>query len=113
MHLAERVPLGHFLVDDPTAGRHPLDVAGGDAALVAQAVAVLDRAGQHISDSLDAAMRMPRKAGQVILRDVVAEIVQQQERIELGGVAETESAAQTHARAFQRRFGLAKSSNGS
>ena len=35
---------------------------------VAQAVAVLDRAGEHVGDRLDAAVRMPREAGEVVRR---------------------------------------------
>ena len=62
--------------------------------------------GQDVGDRLDAAVRMPREAGQVILRNVVAEVVQQQERIEVGRVAEAERAAQMHARAFEGRLGF-------
>jgi len=36
---------------------------------------------------------MPREAGQVIFRILVAKVVQQQERIEIGRVAEAESPA--------------------
>ena len=79
---------------------------GGHAALVAQAVAVRHLAGQHVGDGLDAAMRMPRKAGQVIRRILVAKIVQQQERIELRGLAEAEGALQLHAGAFDGGFGF-------
>ena len=70
------------------------------AAVVAEAVAVLHRAGQHIGDGLDAAMRVPRKAGAIVVGPVVAEIVEQQERVEIAGVAEPESAVQLHAGAF-------------
>ena len=52
------------------------------------------------------AMRMPRKAGEVVVRVVVAEIVEQQERIELGRVAEPEGAPQLHAGAFDCGFRL-------
>ena len=100
MHAALRVSLRHLLVQDAAAGRHPLHVAGRHLALVAQAVAVLDRARQHVGNRLDAAVRMPRKSRQIIFGIVVAEIVQQQERIELLGLAETEGALQLHARAF-------------
>ena len=100
MHAALRVALGHLLVQDAAAGRHPLHVAGGHFALVAQAVAVLDRAGQHVGDGLDPAVRMPGKSRQVIFRIVVAEIIQQQERIEILGLAETEGALQLYAGAF-------------
>jgi len=39
---------------------------------------VLDIAGQHIGNRLDAAMRVPRKAGLVIVRPVVAKIIEQE-----------------------------------
>ena len=106
MHAPARVPLRHFLMQDAAAGRHPLHVAGAQLAAIAQAVAVLDRAGEHIGDGLDAAMRMPRETGAVIVGTIVAKIVQQQERIEFAGVAETESAAQLYARAFDGGLGL-------
>ncbi len=105
------IALGHLLVDDAAARGHPLHVAGADRAMVAHAVAMLDGPGQHVRDGLDAAVRMPRKARQIILRNVIAEIVEQQERIEVGGVAETERAAQMHARAFERGLGLNKPFN--
>jgi len=38
-------------------------------------------------------MRMPGKAGQIVLRPVVAEIVEQQERIEIARLSESESPA--------------------
>jgi len=66
---------------------------------------MIDAAGQHISDGLDASMRMPGEAGAVFFRPVVAEIVEQQERIEFGGVAEAESAAQMHACALECGLG--------
>jgi hypothetical protein len=54
---------------------------------------------------------MPRcgchgKSREVLLGVVVAEVVQQQEWIELLGVAEAEGAAQVHARPFERGLGL-------
>ncbi len=79
---------------------------GAEVAAVAEAVAVLDGAGQHVGDRLDAAMRMPRESGQIILGTVVAEVVEQQERIELFGLAESERALQFHAGAFERRLRL-------
>ena len=51
--------------------------------LVAEAVAVLDGAGEDVGDRLDAAVRMPGKAREVVLGTVVAEVVEQQERVEL------------------------------
>ena len=78
-----RVAARHLLMHDAAARGHPLHVAGAEHALVAEAVAVIDLAGQDIGDRLDAAMRMPGEAGLVLVGIVVAEIVQQQERIEL------------------------------
>jgi hypothetical protein len=65
---------------------------------------VLDIAGEDVSDRLDAAMRMPGKAGAIIFRPVVAEIVEQQERIGGVGFAEAEGAAQLYAGALDRGF---------
>ena len=113
MHAAQRIALGHFLVDDAPARGHPLQVAGPDGAAVAHAVAVLDRAGQDVGDGFDAAMRMPREAGEIIVRDVVAKIVEQEEGIEVGGIAEAERAAQMHARAFESGLGLDQAFDGS
>ena len=106
MHAALRVTLGHFLVHDAAAGGHPLHVAGAEGAFVAEAVAVFDRAVEHVGDCLDAAMRMPGEAGEVVLRTIIAEIVEQQKRIGLGGVAEAEGAAQAHAGPFHGRLRL-------
>ena len=104
MHAARGVALRHFLMQNAAAGRHPLHVAGSEIAAIAQAVAVLDAARQHVSNGLDAAMRMPRKAGPVIVRPVVAEIVEQKERIEFAGIAEAEGAIEFHAGAFDGRL---------
>src|ERR1700761_3618157 len=102
--MARRVALRHFLVHDAAAGGHPLHVAGAEIAAVTQAVAVLDVSRQHIGYGLDAAMRMPRKAGAIVVRPVIAEIIEQQEGIEIAGIAEAESPAQLDARAFHRRL---------
>ena len=53
---------------------------------------------------------MPRcgchgKPGEVVVRAIVAEVVEQQERIELAGFAEAEAAVQLHAGAFHGRRG--------
>ena len=72
-----------------------------DGAVIAHAVAVVDRSGKNVGDGLDAAVRMPWEACEIILGNVVAKVVEQQERIEVGGVAEAERAAQVNAGAFQ------------
>ena len=100
VHAALRVALRHLLMHDAAACGHPLHVAGAEHAAIAEAVAVLHRAIQDIGDGLDAAMRMPGEAGEIVLRVVVAEIVEQQKRIGLGSLAETKGAAQLDAGAF-------------
>ncbi len=100
MHAALRVTLRHFLMHDAAPGGHPLHVAGAERAFAADAVAMFDGSGQNIGDGLDAAMRMPGKAGEIIFGAVVAEIIQQQKGIGLLGVAEAEGAAQLDAGAL-------------
>ena len=80
--------------------------------MVSHAVAMLDRSREHIRDRFDAAMRMPRKAGQVVVRYVVAEIIQEQKRIEIRRVAEAEGPAQMDACAFEGWLGLDQSLDG-
>src|SRR5580700_7180054 len=48
LHAAARIALRHLLVENAASGRHPLHVAGPERSPVAQAVAVVHRAGQHI-----------------------------------------------------------------
>ena len=93
-------------MNDPSTCRHPLDVARADGAAVAHAVAVLHGAGKHIGDRLDAAMRVPWETRQVIGGNLVTEIVKEEERIEIGSVAETERTPQAHTCAFSGRLGL-------
>src|SRR5712671_4613854 len=101
MHATVRITLRHLLVQDAAPGGHPLHVAGSHAALIAQAVTMLDRSGENVGYGFNAAMRMPREAGHVILRILVAEVIEQEKGIELVGLAETKGALQTHSRAFQ------------
>ncbi len=51
-------------------------------------------------------LRMPRKARAEIFRVVVAEVVEQQEGVELFGLAEAEAALELDARAFEGGGGL-------
>jgi hypothetical protein len=100
VHASLRIALGHFLVHDAAARGHPLHVAGAKRAAIAEAVAVIDGAGQHVGNGLDAAMRMPREPGEVIIRTLVAEIVEQQKWIELVGFPEPKTAVQLDAGTF-------------
>ena len=106
VHAALRIALRHLLVQDAAAGRHPLHVAGAQRAAIAEAVAVIDGAGEDVGDRFDAAMRMPREPGEVVVGALVAEIVEEQERIELAGFAEAEAAVQLDAGAFHGRRGF-------
>src|SRR5258708_3077550 len=67
---------------------------------------MIHRAGQDVGDGLDARVRMPGKPGAVVVRAIVAKVVEQQERIELAGVAEAEGAVKLYAGAFHGRRGL-------
>jgi hypothetical protein len=94
VHPASHVAPGHLLVDNAAPCRHPLDVSGGDGAAVPQAVAVLHRSRQDICDGFDAAVGVPWEAGQVILWNVVAEVIEKKERVEVGRVTEAKRAPQ-------------------
>ena len=74
--------------------------------LLPRRVAVRDLTGEDISDGLDAAVRMPGEAGEIIRRILVTEIVEQQERIELVGLAEAEGALELDAGALDGGLGF-------
>src|SRR5262249_31156402 len=92
--------------------RHPLDVAGPELSRVPEAVAVEDGAGQHVCDGLDAAVRVPGEAGDVVGRALVAEIVEEQERVGLRRFAEAECTPELHARPLEGGNGLDDSLHG-
>ncbi len=98
------IALRHLLVNDAAARCHPLHIARADDAAVAHAVSMRHRPRQNVSDRLDSPVRMPGESGQIILRDIVAEIVQKKERIEVFCVSKTEGSAKMHSRTFERRF---------
>jgi hypothetical protein len=56
---------------------------------------------------------MPREAYEKILGALVAEIVEEQERIEVLGVAETEGTLELYAGAFEGVFGFEHAFDGS
>ena len=74
-------------MEDAAAGGHPLDVARAETCRGSQAVAVIDRPGQHVRDRLDAAVRMPGGTRQIVLGPLVPEVVEEQKRIVVGRVA--------------------------
>ena len=103
MHAPVRVAVRHLLMQDAPAGGHPLDIAGAKRTPVAQAVGMVDGPRQDVGDRLDAAMGVPGKAGLVVAGPVVAEIVEQQERVVLARVAEAEGAPELHTRTLHGR----------
>jgi len=62
---------------------------------------MLDIARQDIGDGLDAPMRVPGEALEILVGMVRAEVVEQQEGIEQRGAAEAEGAAEMDAGPFQ------------
>src|SRR2546425_3268602 len=70
VHAAQMIALGHLLMDDASACRHPLDVAGGNGAVVSHAIAVLNFSREDISDGFDATVGMPGETGKIILGNV-------------------------------------------
>ena len=106
MHPAVWIALGHLLMDDATPRRHPLDVTGSDGPAVPEAVTVLDGPRKDVRDGLDAPVGVPWETRQVILRPLIPEVVEQQERVEVGRLAEAEGATQVHARTLNRRLRL-------
>src|SRR6267378_177194 len=106
VHPPNVIALRHLLMNDPAACGHPLHVAGGDRAAISHAVAVFNGSSKNIRDGFDTAMGMPWEARQVVLRNIVAEVIEQEERVEVLGGAEAECAAQMHTGAFEGRLGL-------
>src|SRR5215208_6807367 len=102
MHAALAVALRHFLMHDAAAGGHPLNIARGERSPIPEAVAMVDRSCQHIGDRFDSAMRMPRKSSPIIGGIFIAEIIEEQEWVEVSGIAETEGAVQLHSGTFHR-----------
>ena len=91
MHPAVRVALRHLLMQDAASRRHPLHVAGAEVAAIAEAVTMFDLAGKDVRDGFDAAMRVPGESREIVLGVFVPEVVEQQERIEVAGIAEAEA----------------------
>jgi len=75
MHAAALVAFRHLLVKDAAAGGHPLHVAGAHFAPVAEAIAMFDAATQDVRDRFNAAVRMPREPGEIVLGMLVAEVI--------------------------------------
>jgi hypothetical protein len=66
---------------------------------------VLDGAGEDIGDGLDAAMRMPGESFEIVLGILVAEVVEEEKRVKVFGLAEAEGALEADACSFKGWFG--------
>jgi hypothetical protein len=95
-------------VQDAGSGGHPLDIAAFKAAVVAKAVRVIDGARQHIGDGFDASVRVPRETLSIVLGIFIAEIVEQQERIQFARILEPKGSMKVDASAFHSRDGFAR-----
>jgi hypothetical protein len=100
MHPTKLIAFGHFLMNDSSAGGHPLNITWAYGPVISHAIAVLDGSCQHVSDRFNPAMRVPGKTRKVIVRNIVAEIVQKKEWVEIRRVPKAESPTQVHARSF-------------
>ena len=89
--------LRHLRVNDAPGGRHPLHVSGAQVAAVAEMILVPHVPVQHVRDGLESAMRMSRKAGEIIVRIVRVKLIEHQERIDVQPALASEAAAQLHA----------------
>src|SRR6266540_3584227 len=91
-----RPDLRHLLVQDAAPGGHPLHVARADDAGVPEAVLVGDTAAEHVRDRLDPAVRVDREPGDVVVWIVRAEVIEQEEGVQVIEVAGGDAAAQPH-----------------
>jgi hypothetical protein len=94
----------HFLVDNPASRCHPLHIAGSNCPSISHAVPVLDSSSQDVRDRFNSAVRMPGEAGQVVVGNIIAEIVEQKKWIEVRCVSKPEGTTQMHARALHGRL---------
>src|SRR6185437_1458712 len=96
--------LGHLGVDDAAPGGHPLDAARLQQADVADAVVVAHAAFLHDRHRLETAVRVIRKAADVVDRLVAAEGVEHQEGVEALLQALREDPSELDAVAVGRRL---------
>jgi hypothetical protein len=100
-------------MQDATARRHPLDIAGTNGAAVTRAVGMFHVAGQDIGNGLYATMRVPGKTLDIVRGIVRAEIVEEQEWIEKLRIAKADRAVQVDAGSFDGGPALKELANAS
>src|SRR5882724_1990177 len=92
--------LGHLGVDDTARRRHPLYVAGTEVAAIAEVIFMAHAAVEHVGNGFEAAMRMCREAGHVVVRVIGIKLVEHQKRIYILAALATQTAAQFDAGAI-------------
>src|SRR6185437_9994859 len=95
-------------MNDPFSRCHPLHVTGGNCPVVSHAIAVINGSGEDVSNCFDAQVGVPWESRQIIFWYIVPKIVQEQEGVKIGGISETEGAAQMNSRALECRLRLAE-----
>ena len=90
-------------MDHAARGGHPLHAARAKIADVAEMIAMLHAAIEHVGHGLETAMRMRREARNVVAGIIGAELVEHQERIQPQARLAAEAAAQFYPRAVARR----------
>jgi hypothetical protein len=94
----------HFLMNDPAASGHPLNISCRDHTPVSHAVSMLDVSLEHVGDGFDAPVRVPWKTVAVVSRIAGAKIIEEQKRIKERKFAEAESAFEFDPGTFKYRF---------
>ena len=87
----------------PRPGSHPLHAAGYQHAFMAVIVAMAHASIQHVGHSLEPAVRMFRKARDVVIRRIRPELVEHEEWIELRERRLADHAPELYARAIGSR----------
>src|SRR5579862_1152633 len=77
------VLLGHLRMHEPASRGHPLDASGREHPLIAVVIAVAHAPIEHVGHRLEAAVRVVREAGDIVLRPVGAELIEHEKRIEV------------------------------
>src|SRR6478752_4470917 len=90
-------------MNDAVTGGHPLRAARNQLATLAETVAMLHVAVDHVRDGLEAAMRVCRETFLIVVDAITVDLVEQQEWIELRQRLRADASAQAHTSALHRR----------
>jgi len=89
-HQSILLPFGHFLVNNPAAGSHPLDISRRNRPLVPHTVPMLNLAIKHIGNRLDPSMGVPWKTSDIVIGIIRMKIIEEEKGIEQRGVVISE-----------------------